>query len=97
VYTAVKDKSVTGLTNASTQILASNPGRCYLLICNTNATVDCWVSLTGGTAAANTAGSIRLAANGGSYEGTGGTFCPTNKITAISAGANINLTVLESG
>lgn len=88
------DKSVASRDTTSAQILAKNTGRNYLMIQNVSATVDAWVNLTGGTAAPNTAGSIRLAANGGYVEFVG-PFVPSNAITARSASSTVPLTILE--
>jgi hypothetical protein len=89
------DRSIAGLTTTSTSVMAENKGRQYLLLVNVHATVDIWVDLQGGTAAPNTAGSIRLAANGGFYEMVG-PFVSTDPITARSASATADLTAFEA-
>jgi len=90
----LKDKSIAGLTTGSTAVVTANKGRNYLLMQNVHAKVDIWLNPLGGTAAPNTAGSLRLVANGGYIEWVG-PFVPSNAMTARSASATSDLTVVE--
>ncbi len=79
------------VTNASSQLLASNVARRYLLVQNKDASGVVFVRLDGATATA--ANGIRIPA-GGSYELA--SFVPTGAITAIgSIASNANVIVVE--
>lgn len=94
----IRDSSTTTLGAASTQILGFSASRSFLLIENVDTTNDIWVNLTGGTAVANGSGCIFLPHGGGTTARiVFNAGCPTNAITAISAGANTHVTVLDNG
>jgi len=81
----------------ATQVATANISRQYLFIQNLSTKVM-YVSLTT-TAVAGAAGTILLAANGGSSEWNGETWVPTSAISIIAAAAggtgNV-VTVLEA-
>lgn len=79
------------VTNASTQMLAANAGRRYLLIQNNDAAGVVYLNIAG--AAATVLNGIKLAP-GASLEIKG--FCPTAAITAIgSIGSQSNVIAVE--
>lgn len=57
------DCSIASLSGSSQQILAANPNRSYLLLCNTAAANSAGVNFAGGTAAIGGAGTYTLIAN----------------------------------
>lgn len=83
---------------SSVQILPASSARSFLLIENVHATNTVWLNLTGGTAAANAAGSILLAAGGGPNSRIVlNAAVPTNAITAIASAGSTPITVLDNG
>lgn len=76
------DRSLSTVTTSSTQLMASNANRRKVVIQNISDVVM-WINF-GGTAAASTAGSYRLEANGGSYTADGGGI-ETDAINIIAA------------
>lgn len=84
-------QSTVSISNlASTELLAANGDRKYILIQNIDGSNAAHVSLDG-TAA--TTSDFILAANGGSLELAEGV--PTGQINAIAVTASVNLVVLE--
>jgi hypothetical protein len=71
---------------------AANTGRQYLIIQNISSEVM-WVSVVG-TAAASTAGSFRLAADGGYIEWYGDRV-PTGAVSVVAATTGSKFTCLE--
>lgn len=78
------DASISSATGSSQEALAADSDRRYLLIANPNAANAVWVNPTGGTAAANGAGSFRLAA-GERWEPI---VVPTDAINVIATAAD---------
>lgn len=77
--------------NTSTQLLAANSARRYLMIQNNDASGDIFVRLDGGTVSGGTGVKI---APGGSYELQG--YVPTGAITAVgSIAINANIVTVE--
>ena len=92
------DRSSSAINETTaTQVATQNLGRQYLFIQNLSTKVM-YVSLTG-TAVQGAAGTIMLAANGGSSEWNGETWVPSSAISIIAAtagGSGLVVTVLEA-
>lgn len=95
-HPVLRDASVSNLGATSTQLLAANSSRNFLLIGNTSGSNDIWVNLSGGTAAANGTGCIFLPKG---PVASSVIFLemapPANAITAIATGSSTTVTVLE--
>lgn len=90
----ITDRSGAITTGGTAQnAAAANTGRQYLLIQNLSSEVM-WVNAWGGTAAASTAGSIRLAADGGYAEWYGDRI-PTGTVSVVAATTGSKFTCLE--
>ena len=87
-------QSAVNVTDASTEIIAANSARNYLLLQN-NSDTDIHVNLTGAAASTSDSSSFKLASAGGSLELR--LWVTTGAVTAIhgSAGNIKALTVLE--
>lgn len=85
---ALTDASIANAAGSSETVAAANTARRRLVIANPSASVSWWINPSGGTAAANTAGSFELP--------PGGMWAPvpppTNAVTGIAT-AGTDLTV----
>lgn len=79
------------VTNSSTQLVAANPARQYLLIQNKDATANVWVNF--GTGAATTGNGILIGA-GGVYEMTATQTTQAMQVIGDTA-SNANVVVVE--
>jgi hypothetical protein len=87
--TATNPGSAVSVGTASTALVAANPARVEITICNDHATNIVYLSL--GSVAAVASQGIRLNAAGGSYT----TAAYTGAVTAIASGATTVVTVTE--
>ncbi len=93
IMAAGHDGSTTITAGGTAQTLFSGtvPANGYL-VANPNATDDCWVSDTA-TAAANAAGSHRVAANGGEYRTPLG-YRPVQAVSVVCAATGDKITAI---